>query len=367
MEAHIQRQGARVGTPDTPPPVSAETALSPGAVRRLHHPQGEVTVTEVGDGTRRVTVSPRDPELFMRVRSCATRYPLTLIESVLEVKGLAAVGDEIEREEQPGYLQNVLGWTVRAHLDADELRDRRVLDFGCGSGASTMILARMFPGAEIVGVDMDAPSLRLAAARAEHYGRPAVAFVRSPDALRLPPGLGTFDVIVFSAVAEHLLPAERDAVIPAVWELLAPGGVLLVGETPHRWTPVELHTTGGLPLLNYLPAPLALRAARRFSARVRRDATWPELLRAGIRGATERQFLAILRRAGAPGGAPALRRPAGRAGLRDEFDLWYVISSANELPGAKARLRDAFRALKRLTGVSFTPYLSFAIQKARRP
>jgi SAM-dependent methyltransferase len=337
------------------------------SLRVLQHPEGSATVTDLPGGERRVSVSPRDPALFIRVRECTTRYPDDLIETVLAVKGIGALCDEIEREELPGYLQNVLSWTVRAHLGADERRDRRVLDFGCGSGASTMILARMFPGSEIVGVDMDEPSLGVARARAAHYDLPAVRFARSPGAQELPAALGRFDVIVFSAVFEHLLARERAVVIPQVWSVLAPGGVLLVGETPHRWTPVELHTTGGLPLVNYLPAPLALRIARRFSPRVRADATWPELLRAGIRGGSERQLLAILRRAGVTAADAIVRRPAGRAGLRDEFDLWYAISAANELPGVKVRLRDAFRVLERLTGVSFTPYLSFAIEKARRP
>jgi hypothetical protein len=79
-----------------------------------------------------------------------------------------------------------------------------------------------------------------------------------------------------------------------------------------------------------------------------------------MRGGTERRFLRILRRAGHTDAV--IRRPT-KQGLRDEFDLWYEISSRNELPGLKGRLRTAFRGLRRVTGISFTPYLAFAVQK----
>jgi hypothetical protein len=68
----------------------------------LQHPEGSATVTDLPGGERRVSVSPRDPALFTRVRGCTTRYPDDLIEAVLAVKGIGALCDEIEREELPG-------------------------------------------------------------------------------------------------------------------------------------------------------------------------------------------------------------------------------------------------------------------------
>jgi len=328
----------------------------------LEHPEGTLLIEESADGSRRVSVSAKDPSVYVAVAECTTRYPIDLIETILAVKGISYVCDEITREERPGYLQHVLWWTVRGHLDERELSGRRILDFGCGSGASTMILARLFAGAEFVGVDIDEPALGIAEARRRHYALGNVEFHRSPSALELPPGLGDFDVIMFSAVFEHLLPAERPVMIPKLWSVLRPGGVLLVGETPHRFTPIELHTTGGLPLINYLPAPVVLRIAKRFSPRIWPEATWEQLLRAGIRGGTEREFLRILRAAGYHDAV--LRRPSGQNGVHDEFDLWYEISHVNELPGFKSKLRTAFRTLKRYTGISFTPYLAFAVEKA---
>ena len=48
------------------------------------------------------------------------------------------------------------------------------------------------------------------------------------------PDLGTFDVIMFSAVYEHLLPEERRSVLPQIWGALRPGSALCVNQTPHR-------------------------------------------------------------------------------------------------------------------------------------
>jgi SAM-dependent methyltransferase len=319
-----------------------------------------VLVRELGAGRRRLTVHPRDESTFVRVTECETSYPVELIELIVRRKGLGPLCDEILREEPPGYLEHVLWWTIRAHVDPDEVGDGRILDFGCGTGASTMILARMFPAAEIVGVDVDAEALEIAEARRRHYGSEKVTFGWSPGPTELPSEQGAFNYIVFSAVLEHLLPDERATVVPLVWDRLAEGGLLFVGETPHRFSPVETHTTGGLPLVNYLPAPLTLAAARRLSRRVDRDTSWQDLLREGIRGGTERGLLRILRRAGR--NDAVIRRPT-KQGVRDEFDLWYRISSAYEVPGFKARLQTIFRVLHRVTGISFTPYLAFALEK----
>ena len=336
----------------------------PGSVV-LDGPEGTAVVTDLPDGTRLVSSTPWDPEAYVSRRECTTKYSPELIAMILRVKGARWLCEEIEREENPGYLQHELWWTVRAHLSEQELHGRRVLDFGCGAGPSTMILARLFDQGQTVGVDIDEPALEIAEARRQHYGMANVEFRLSSNPMGLPDGLGQFDVIICSAVLEHLLPDERPVVIPALWASLRPGGIILICETPHRFSPIETHTTGGLPLINYLPPPLAMWAARRFSKRVWPGATWQGLLRAGIRGSSEGEFLRILRHAGARDAS--VRRPSAHAAVCDEFDLWYEISHVNELPRLKGHLRKVFRALKRATGVSFTPYLAFAVQRPADP
>lgn len=324
----------------------------------LTHPDA---IVRVADGGARwvITVEPREG-VFAAIRRCETAYPPDLIEHVLRVKGPGFLCDEILRDEDPVYVQNALHWDILSFLPPQAFAGRRLLDFGSGSGSSSLVLARMFPETEIVGVELVPEFIELARHRAAFYGlADRVRFVRSPDPGRLDPEIGQFDFVVFSAVYEHLLPAERRAMLPLLWSHLKPGGVVFLDQTPYRWFPVEAHTTG-LPLLNYLPDALSLACARRFSRRIKPDATWPELLRKGVRGGTVGEILGILnheeRRA-------ELLAPA-QLGVRDDIDLWYRRSKAVRRAGTKKLAMLGFRAVKALTGVPLVPTLSLAIRKA---
>jgi hypothetical protein len=160
---------------------------------------------------------------------------------------------------------------------------------------------------------------------------------------------------VLSAVFEHLLPRERDVLLPRIWSHLKPNGILFVNQTPHRWSPVEMHTTG-LPLINYLPDALALRTACRFSGRINRDDDWESLLRAGIRGATIREILGIVTRCG----SATLLEPKRSVG--DQIDLWYGKLSRHRAWLKKA-IWASLKVLKPLAGVSLIPELILAIRK----
>jgi len=323
----------------------------------LRHRDGSVHVHSLPDGRLRLVVQPDDHALYIHRRACVTSYGLELIEKLLEVKGLGWLCDEILRDEDPGYVSRTLRFAVLPYVDETQLTGRRILDFGCGSGASTAILGRWLADTEIVGVDLDPELLAIARLRAEHYELRDVSFRRSPAGDRLPDGLGTFGAVFLSAVYEHLLPDERGSLLGKLWEALEPGGVLFLSETPHRLWPVESHTTG-LPLLNYAPAPLALRLARRLSPRVAADATWPELLRDGVRGGTPREVLDDLRRAGS--GAPVLLRPH-RLGLRSEADVWFAKGRPTR---ARRLVRSALEAVNRATEAGLVPYVSLAVRKA---
>jgi SAM-dependent methyltransferase len=324
----------------------------------LERPDGRVVIREVAGGRREVAVEPADSTRFVSRTSCVTRYPVELIESVLEVKGLGYLCEEIARDEDPGFVERVLRWAVLSYVDPEAFRGKRLLDFGSGAGASTLILARLLPETEIVGVELMPELSALAGARAEFHGVSNLTFLLSPSPTELPADLGTFDFIVFSAVYEHLLPVERAELFPRVWGALRPGGILFLNQTPYRWYPHEYHTTG-LPLLNYVPDALALRAARRLSSRVSRTASWDELLRDGIRGATQAEVVRML--AGAGGETPVVLRPR-HGGCRDTIDIWYGYSSPRR-PLLKTVMRAGFRAIRRLTGEVMTPELDIALQR----
>jgi ubiquinone/menaquinone biosynthesis C-methylase UbiE len=98
----------------------------------------------------------------------------------------------------------------------------KVLDMGCGFGKSTVPLAHAFPRAEVVGVDVSAPCLKLAAADAGNLTN--VSF-RQADAQHTGLDSAKFDLVT-STMLLHELPAESiEATLAETRRLLAPGGV----------------------------------------------------------------------------------------------------------------------------------------------
>jgi predicted O-methyltransferase YrrM len=258
------------------------------------------------------------------------------------------------------YVEHRLRWDILGFVGQEEFSGRRVLDFGSGCGASSMVLARLLPpDTRIVGVELVPEFVELARARARHYGvDDRVHYALSPDPNSLPDGIGRFDFIVLSAVFEHLLPNERIALVPFLWSHLETGGVLFLDQTPHRWFPLESHTTG-LPFINYLPRSVALRFARRFSRRVRPDETWETLLRRGIRGSTHGEIMGIVNGAGRKGNNLA----PSNLGVSDHIGLWYQMSSGARKSGAKRLLMVCLKAVHKLTGARLVPTLSLAVKK----
>ena len=325
----------------------------------LRHPDGLVHIEQPKTGKNKISIELLNKKVFMPRSTCETSYPVDLIERILNVKGIGYLCDEIMRDEDPMYVEHSLKYDMLSYVDQDSLDKKRILDFGCGSGASTMVLARMFPNSEMVGVELEDQLLSIAKMRAKYYEFDNVSFIRSPTADDLPSELGDFDYAVLSAVYEHLLANERQNLLPKIWSHLKPGGVLFINQTPYRYFPIESHTTG-LPLINYLPYKAALYLATRFSKRVSPDYDWETLLRRGIRGGTVQQIMKILR---ATSYEPVLLEP-DRPGIKDRIDLWYGLSGTTRLPILKKFLMCLLKTFKLISGVTVTPSLSLAIKKS---
>ncbi len=327
----------------------------------IFHRDGSVYITALGGDRRCIRVVLNDAQRFMQFATCETRYDLPLIKRILDVKGPEYLCDEILRDEDPYYIAHHLQTTLLSFSPRSFFTDKRLLDFGCGSGASTMILGRMFARTQIVGVDINQRFLDIAQERARLHALNRITFLQSPSGDTLPNKIGLFDVIVLSAVFEHLLPPERPTLIRLLWSHLKRGGILFFDETPHRFFPIESHTSG-LPLINYFPDWLAHLCVRLFSKRdIRRD-SWQELLRKGIRGGTEREIVELIRRAG---GVPVCLPPTAPT-IRNPIDLWYEGYARHATGRAgwiKQKMRIPLRLVYRLTGLSLVPYLSIAFRK----
>jgi SAM-dependent methyltransferase len=134
--------------------------------------------------------------------------------------------------EAPEYFaEHKLGCLERAGV----LPGASVLDYGCGTGSLTRLLAGRY--ARVAGYDPSAQSRELAEKVA-----PSARFYADEGAL---PDAG-FDVAVLSGVLHHVPPAERAGVLALVVKKLIPGGRLFVFEH-NPYNPVTRRAVAACP------------------------------------------------------------------------------------------------------------------------
>lgn len=325
---------------------------------KLETESGFVTVEGTSDEKRRISVYPIKNGNKNATFTWETKYPVSLIEKILRVKGIEYLCDEIRRDEDDQYIRESMEIEILSYLDEIEFENRRILDFGCGCGSSTVVLARIFPRAEIVGCELLEEFVDIAKERARFYGLNKLDFFTSPDGTHLPAVLDEFDFIILSAVFEHLLPAERPVVLPLLWKILKKGGIIFVRETPFRYSLVESHTTG-LPFVNFLPDGLTRNLAIRYSKHVSNSENWETLLRRGIRGGTEQEIIKIIKDSG---GDPDLQQP-GKRGISNRVELWHQLPTSKRFSIIKKGMFFFMSIIWWLTGLTITPQLSLAIKK----
>jgi 2-polyprenyl-3-methyl-5-hydroxy-6-metoxy-1,4-benzoquinol methylase len=317
---------------------------------------GSVHISHSGKGERTISVDLTEPEVPKCI--CKTSYDIELIKRIIDVKGLRSLCDEVKKDENPSNIQDYLKYTLFSYVSENSIHGKRILDFGCGSGSPTMVLARMFPDAKIVGVDIDEDSLSIARLRSQHYKFDNVTFLHSPNSNDLPFWPGNFDYAILNKVYEHFLPNERKTLLLEIWSHIKPDGILFINDIPHRYFPVENHVTG-LPLINYLSDKMTLKLARKYSKRVGSDETFEDLLRRGIRGATVKEISNILN---TDSSKPIFMEPT-RLQMKDNIDLWFQLSKTSRFPILKKCFRSCSKILKTVTGITFMPYLHLAIKK----
>ncbi|MEX7472049.1 class I SAM-dependent methyltransferase [Mycobacterium adipatum] len=125
----------------------------------------------------------------------------------------------------PGYHSHLRLSAQRMQLP-DAGRGLRLLDIGCGTGASTAALLKQAPHAQIIGVDGSAGML--ARARAKDWPD-TVSFVQSrAEDLEQAGVSGPFDGILAAYLVRNL--PDPDPVLRALRALLKPGGVFAAHE-----------------------------------------------------------------------------------------------------------------------------------------
>ena len=130
----------------------------------------------------------------------------------------------------------------------------------------------------------------------------------------------------------------------------------MINQTSHRWFPLEPDTSG-LFLVNYLPERLAAFLARHYASRdeeANRERDLPEMLRAGLRGGSEREILNLL-----PANAEVLQ-PAVQ---RSRASYWKEGGAEPGLGLLRAIAAELFRWTDRRWGVVPSKHLDVVIRK----
>jgi ubiquinone/menaquinone biosynthesis C-methylase UbiE len=151
--------------------------------------------------------------------------------TVLRDDELAAAFDHASRTydalvaANPGYHAHLRRSARRLGLPGHG-QGLRVLDLGCGTGASTAALRSVLPAAHITAVDASAGMLARAAAKPWATG---VTLVHAPVERLFDAGVtGPFDAVFAAYLFRNV--SDPDAVLATVHDLLRPGGRLGVHE-----------------------------------------------------------------------------------------------------------------------------------------
>lgn len=159
-----------------------------------------------------------------------------------------------------GRFDAFRGWCVPWIAHAIDLPRTRVVEIGCGTGSTTAALA--LEAKHVDAYDIHGPSVDGARRRLELMGlrnatlhvQPAHDLLRAMSRDHAP---GTVDMVLCFAVLEHCKHGERLETLTRCWEMLRPGGVLVVGDTPNLLTYWDAHTFH-LPFFNSLSVEMAL-------------------------------------------------------------------------------------------------------------
>lgn len=121
---------------------------------------------------------------------------------------------------------------IFAHTALPEQRDfRRILDLGCGFGKSTIPFVDRFPRAEVIGIDLSAPNLKLGHLKAEQAGK-AISYSQQNAELTAFPD-SSFDLVTATMLIHELPPAALRNTLSEAARLLEPGGTLAVLDFQH--------------------------------------------------------------------------------------------------------------------------------------
>lgn len=126
-----------------------------------------------------------------------------------------------------GALNDDFGHSLVAYYRREhpDLNPKRVLDMGCSVGHGTLPQVDAFPDAEVYALDVGAPMLRYAHARAEALGKRVHFSQQNAEETDFPDGF--FDLVISQIIIHETSQRALPRIVKECKRLLRPGGLML--------------------------------------------------------------------------------------------------------------------------------------------
>lgn len=117
-------------------------------------------------------------------------------------------------------------WVRQAVIDAIKGNPRTILDLGCGTGSTTLMLKKAFPQAEVIGVDLSPYMLAMADYKARQAGLEIQW--RQGNAEKTTFAANAFDVVTASLLFHETPPDVSQNILRECFRLLIAGGQVII-------------------------------------------------------------------------------------------------------------------------------------------
>ncbi|HEY9651603.1 MAG TPA: methyltransferase domain-containing protein [Coleofasciculaceae cyanobacterium] len=117
-------------------------------------------------------------------------------------------------------------WVRQGLIESIKGTPRRILDLGCGTGSTTLMLKQAFPQAQVIGLDLSPYMLVMAERKAKAAGLTIEWRHGNAEETGFPNA--SFDVVTASLLFHETPPAATKSILRECFRLLMPGGEVLI-------------------------------------------------------------------------------------------------------------------------------------------
>jgi ubiquinone/menaquinone biosynthesis C-methylase UbiE len=117
-------------------------------------------------------------------------------------------------------------WVRQGLIDRIGGKPRRILDLGCGTGSTTLMLKQAFPQAQVIGLDLSPYMLVMAEYKAKAAGLTIEWRHGNAEETGLPDA--SFDLVTASLLFHETPSAVAKTILRESFRLLIPGGEVLI-------------------------------------------------------------------------------------------------------------------------------------------